>query len=394
MEPLVSAIDQPRVAIFCPTFLKPEMLHVYRQVAGLKKVAPVVLTFKRENIDQFPFEPIRIVHRSSLRWLRRIWSVQIRKIPQQAYPDEVRSMGALLTTNCCQLLHIYFGNNGLFWLPFLRKCQIPAVVSFHGADVQVDVHSPVARRLFPDLFASCALVLVRSGSLASALVALGCSPDKLRVQRAGIPLDLFRYFGRQRPTDGAWRLLQACRLIEKKGLELTLLAFAAFLKRHPNASLTIAGDGPLRSSLEKLAREFQLDDRIQFTGFVAQSTLLTLYQSSHLFLHPSEQTPDGNREGIPNSLLEAMATGLPCIATFHGGIPEAVTHLESGILVPESDLAGIEHWLDRLTADDRLRESLGKHAAQTIKEKFDLTNQIEKLEEIYLSLKPASLTNP
>jgi colanic acid/amylovoran biosynthesis glycosyltransferase len=392
MESSVS--DQPRVAIFCPTFLKPEMLHVYRQVAGLKKVAPVVLTFKRENIDQFPFEPIRFVHRSSLRWLRRIWSVQIRKIPQQAYPDEVRSMGALLTTNRCQLLHIYFGNNGLFWLPFLRKCQIPAVVSFHGADVQVDVDSPVARRLFPDLFASCALVLSRSGSLASALVALGCSPDKLRVQRAGIPLDTFRYFGRQRPTDGAWRLLQACRLIEKKGLELTLRAFAAFLKRHPNASLTIAGDGPLRSSLEKLAREFQLDDRIQFTGFVAQSTLLTLYQSSHLFLHPSEQTPDGNREGIPNSLLEAMATGLPCIATCHGGIPEAVTHLESGILVPESDLAGIQHWLERLTADDRLRKSLGKRAAQTIKEKFDLTTQIEKLEEIYLSLKPASLTNP
>ena len=89
-----------------------------------------------------------------------------------------------------------------------------------------------------------------------------------------------------------------------------------------------------------------------------------------------------------------MATGLPCIATCHGGIPEAVTHLESGILVPESDLAGIQHWLERLTADDRLRKSLGKRAAQTIKEKFDLTTQIEKLEEIYLSLKPASLTNP
>jgi glycosyltransferase involved in cell wall biosynthesis len=82
-----------------------------------------------------------------------------------------------------------------------------------------------------------------------------------------------------------------------------------------------------------------------------------------------------------------MATGLPCIATRHGGIPEAITHSESGILVPESDLAGVEHWLRRLAADDHFRDSLGKRAAQVIKEKFDLRTQIEKLEKIYSDLR-------
>lgn len=381
------ASDKPRIAIFCPTFLKPEMLHVYRQVAGLNKVAPVVLTFKRENTDRFPFEPVRFVRRSPFRWLRRIWNVQIRKIPPLAHRDEVLSIGALLDADHCRLLHIYFGNNGLFWLPLLRTRQVPMVVSFHGADVQVNFDTPIARRLFRELFTSCTLVLARSESLAASLVALGCSPEKLRIQHTGIPLDTFRYVARQRPADGAWRLLQACRLIQKKGLELTLRVFAAFSKLYPNSILTIAGDGPLRGSLERLATELAVREKIQFAGFVSEPALLTLYYRSHLFLHPSEQTPDGNREGVPNSLLEAMATGLPCITTRHGGIPEAVTHLESGILVEESDLGGIVHWLERLATDDHLRNTLGKHAAQAVTAKFDLTTQIQKLEETYLNLR-------
>ena len=362
------------------------MLHIYRQVVGLKKVAPAVLTFKRENPDRFPFEPVRFVRRSRFRWLRRIWTVQIRKVPPRAFSDEISSMRDILTADRCRLLHIYFGNNGLFWLPLLRRCPVPTIVSFHGADVHVNVASEAARRLFLDLFASCTLVLARSESLAASVLELGCPPAKLRIQRAGIPLDEFRYTARRKPADGAWQLLQACRLIEKKGLASTVRAFARFLKQYPNARLTIAGDGPLRSTLEELATRMGVDERIYFAGFVTQPELLALYQESHVFVHPSEQTPDGNREGVPNSLLEAMATGLPCIATRHGGIPEAITHLESGILVGESDAKELAEWLERLAEDDELRDRLGRDAAQTIAKKFDLTTQIEKLEEIYLSL--------
>lgn len=295
-------------------------------------------------------------------------------------------MRDILMAERCRLLHIYFGNNGLFWLPLLRRCPVPSIVSFHGADVHVNVASQAARRLFLDLFASCTLVLARSESLAASVLELGCPPAKLRIQRAGIPLDEFRSIARRKPADGEWKLLQACRLIEKKGLETTLRAFAKFLQRYPNARLTIAGDGPLRGPLEDLATRLGVEKGIYFAGFVTQPALLALYRESHVFVHPSEQTPDGNREGVPNSMLEAMATGLPCIATRHGGIPEAITHLESGILVGESDANALAEWLERLAEDDELRDRLGRDGAGTIAKKFDLTAQIEKLEEIYLSL--------
>jgi colanic acid/amylovoran biosynthesis glycosyltransferase len=383
----VPAKDAPRIGIFCPTFLKSEMLHVYRQVTGLKKVDPVVLAFKRENADRFPFETIRIVDRSAMRWLRRIVDLQIRKVPQQAYPTEVRSLEVNLVADRCDLLHIYFGNNGLFWLPFLRTGRLPVVVSFHGADVHVNVDSRAAKRMFQEMFAACALVLTRSESLAAPLRELGCPAAKIRIQRTGIPLDAFTYFARERPADDAWRLVQACRLVEKKGLESTLRAFASFAKQYPKSVLTIAGDGPLRGPLENLATNLQIKDRVQFTGFIPQKDLQTLYQQSHIFLHPSEQTADGNREGIPNSLLEAMATGLACVATRHGGIPEAVTNLKSGLLVDESDPVGIAAWLQRLASDSLLRYLIGKQGAETIREKFDLRTQIDKLENIYLALR-------
>jgi len=362
------------------------MWHVYRQVAGPKRVKIHAFAFKRENSDRFPYSLVHLLDRSKLRWARRIWQRQILHSPQLALPSECSSFSKLVRANDISLLHIYFGNNGVFWLPLFPNREIPIIVSFHGADVAVGFSTPAGKRRLQQVFAAADLLLARSDSLRESMISAGCSQDKIRIQRTGIPTSEFRYRLRGFPDEGRFQFLQACRLIEKKGVEVTLRAFAKFLQQWPNSRLAIAGDGPLRGHLEQLAEQLQISRSVEFTGFLGNEKLLDRYYQSHFFVHPSETTPAGDNEGIPNSLLEAMATGLCSIATRHGGIPEAIVHLRNGILVEERDAEGVCRWMNELVENWQLAADLGKQAAETISREFDSETQIQRLESTYLEL--------
>ena len=362
------------------------MLHIYRQITALKRCAPVVIAQKRENAERYPFEPVHIVPKAPMHFLRRFWFKQVRGQPWQISDPELRTLLAVLSETRARLLHIYFGHIAVHLLPLIRAWKHPSIVSFHGADVMVDMNKPAYREATLHMLDAATLVLVRSESLRRGLLNLGCDPKKIEIQRTGIPLDEFSFGDRTVPKDGEWRFVQAGRLIEKKGLPVTLRAFSTFSKQHPNATLTIAGEGPLLTELQNLARELGVTDRVSFTGFVSQEQLREIYYRSHIFLHPSQTGGDGNQEGIPNSMLEAMATGLPVFATEHGGIPEAIENGVSGVLVPERDEKALARTLLDAAQDPGLLSRIGPMGAETVRKTFDLQQQAQRLEEIYFSL--------
>jgi glycosyltransferase involved in cell wall biosynthesis len=148
----------------------------------------------------------------------------------------------------------------------------------------------------------------------------------------------------------------------------------------------VAGDGELRPALVELAARLGMTGSVQFTGFLAPDELRRLYYDAHLFVHPSETARDGNQEGVPNSLLEAMATGLPAVATRHGGIPEAIEHRVDGLLADERSPEQVAGALLELTRADEFRAALGKAAAAAVRRKFDLRVQVARLEDAYLSV--------
>ncbi|HEV3410595.1 MAG TPA: glycosyltransferase [Chthoniobacterales bacterium] len=377
--------EKPVVASYCVTFLKPEMLHIYRQISGLKRVRPIVITRKREEAARFPFADLHIVPKPASHELRRFWFRQVRDAPWHISRGETNALLHLLGSTQARLLHIYFGHIAVHLLPLIQASPKPTVVSFHGADVGVDLEKASYREATLAMLEAVKLVLVRSESLRQALVRLGCSAEKIRIHRTGIPLQEIPFRPRVWPRDGSWRLMQAARLVEKKGLRTSLRAFAEFSRRYPHARLTIAGEGPLLEQLRRFARELQIGERVEFTGFLAQDELRELFYRSHMFLHPSETGPDGNQEGVPNSMLEAMASGLPVFATQHGGIPEAVENGVSGILVAERDDHALARELMRAVEKPEFLTQLANAGAAAVATKYEQSAQLHLLEDYYFA---------
>ena len=373
----------PVAAQYVVTFLKPEMLHIHRQITALRAFRPVVFCQKREHAAEFPFGEIVVLPKPRTHPIRRFVQKQLLDRPITIYRSEARRTLAALEKCGARLLHVYFGHIGVHLLPLLEICPLPVIVSFHGADAQIDLHKPAHLARTLRMLERATLLLVRSHSLADRLVALGAAREKIRLHRTGIPLDEIPFAQRTAPADGAWHCVQAGRLIAKKGIATTLRAFAEFAREFPRATLSIAGEGPQLGELQALVATLGLGGRVTFTGFLSQEKLRALYAAAHLFLHPSELGPDGNQEGVPNSMLEAMAGGLPVAATRHGGIPEAVEDGISGLLTAERDFPALAGSLLALARDPARYAAMSAAASARVAAEFSLTSQTRVLEAIY-----------
>lgn len=386
---------RPFVISVCGTFLKPEMRSIYRQIIGLTRVRSLVYAQSLENRSLFPLEAVtkmtKLHHRTKGNFLLRFWykyiirqwppPIRINKYVGPCHPYD---MPERLRADAPDLVHVYYGHKAVRFLGMLKDWGGPWIVSFHGVDAAKFLDQPGYLEQLQDVFATAKLVLARSQSLLNRLESLGCPTEKLRLNRTPIPFDHLSVIQRTPPLDGHWRLVQACRLIPKKGILTTLRALQTVVKTYPHLRYILCGDGPQADAIRTLAAELGLAENVELKGWVKPEPLQTEYQNAHVFLHPSELTPEADQEGIPNSMLEAMATGLPVIATHHGGIPEAVTHGSDGLLVPEHCPAELAQAILQMLSNPSLWSQLGQNAAASVRANFGAEAQIARLEDHYL----------
>lgn len=268
-----------------------------------------------------------------------------------------------------------------------RRAQ---VVSLHGSDVYVAETVGPARRAARLVFERAGAITACSTDLAQRAIALGADPAKLEVVPYGVDVERFsprpgaREAVRARigVPEGVPLAFSAGRLVRKKGFEYLIDAWPRLRTAAP-AVLAIAGDGDLRGELLERARATGVSDRVRFLGNLSQDDVGAHMAAADMVVIPSVRDDSGNVDGLPNVVLEALASGTAVVATPAGGIRSAVDDGNTGLIVPERDPDAIAAAVTGLAADPALRRRLGEAARRMVAERFGWERVAERFEAAY-----------
>ena len=353
-------------------YLSPSQPFIHDLVTGLNQhVEGLVLCNRRENLERFP--------------LRN--SVQIRTAHLFAPRAVLVAAARIRKEHAPDLMHAHFGWSGIRMLLLKKFLDIPLVTTFGGRDAMTQIDAPHYRTLYDALLASSDRIVCVSAALADEMLRRGVDANRIRLIRRGTDLSRFNYVDRQgREPNQPTRLLMVGRLVEKKGHRLALSALAELVWRNHSVQLTIAGDGPLFGRLCRQRDQLGLERLVHFTGHLDQGAIRGLMARSDILLHSSITGGDGDTEGIPNAIVEGAATGLPVVASCHGGIAEVVADQETGLVVDEGDVDGLVEAIEMLVLSPARRLAMGKAASSRANVEFDLKDQIEQYRALYAEL--------
>jgi len=355
-----------RVLIYKETLLPPSETFVVAQAAALTRYEYLLAGLERCAVS-LPVEkalvltdkPGAVAAQRAKLYRRLGWAPRFHQQARRFHPD---------------LVHAHFASGGRSAMPLARALGVPLIVTLHGADITVRGAAERYRALSEQAAAFiCVSNFIRDRALEA-----GLPEGKLRVHYIGIDRKLFVPAPTGVEPAG---VLFVGRLVEKKGCEYLIRAMAEVQRLHPDARLTVVGDGPLRPALEQEAATLGVDAR--FLGMLAADAVKAELRQASVFCAPSVKATNGDCEGLGMVFIEAAAMGVPVVSTRHGGIPEAVCDGTTGLLVPERDVPSLAAAIERLLCDVSFRQRLSVEGQRFVQKQFDLANQTSELEGLY-----------
>jgi colanic acid/amylovoran biosynthesis glycosyltransferase len=350
-----------------------------RLYIGFERLNPVWIgRHKGDGLSDLGVEPMFLGRDGMLGVLDRSRFKHLGTLPPT--PD----LGALNP----RLVHAHFGRGGALALPIARALGVPLVVTFHGGDATKDKH--YRRGLLPTIYQQrlaalqreAALIICVSDFIRDRLLTRGFPPEKLLVHRYGVELDGMD--GDAEPVAPAEPcVLFAGRFVEKKGIGFLIEAMRQLEHEGKDVRLVLIGDGPIAGKLKQAAADLK---SVSFAGWIPNQELRRRMRRALAVCVPSVEAADGDAEGLPNVVIEAMAAGASVVATHHAGIGEAVVDGRTGLLVPSGDVAALTAALRRLIDEPDTARAMGQEARRVALDKFDARAQSRRLENILLDV--------
>jgi phosphatidylinositol alpha-1,6-mannosyltransferase len=266
-----------------------------------------------------------------------------------------------------------------FWCEALAAAGRPYALFAHGLDVIQPLYPRIAPWRRADFRGAARVIACSSGTAEMAAGRLGLRHERLRVVHPGIDVGSFVPPARQAVESlraklglgGKPVVLSVGRLVGRKGFDIALRAVAAHRAAGGEAVHVIAGDGPERAALEALAKELGMMEHVRFTGAVDDETKLALYELCDVFVMPNTLLNNLDWEGFGIVFLEAARAGKPALGGANGGVPDAVSDGETGLLVDSSDQRAVSDALTKLLTDAALRRRLGDAARARAAARFE-----------------------
>jgi colanic acid/amylovoran biosynthesis glycosyltransferase len=376
-----SSTNQGTIVVFRIQLLPPSETFIAAQAVAMRRFAPFFVGWRKTPGIDLPQDASWTVDDGSLRG--RLRELRFR------YVGPTREQVARLRALAPRLVYAHFAPDGYAAMQLADRLGVPLVTALHGYDVTMSDKAMGATRLGREylrgrsrlqkmgaLFLTCSAYVRRRG------LELGYPADRTIVHSIGVDVERFK------PPPAVWPrekfVLFVARLVEKKGCGSLIEAMVEVQRRCPEVLLVVIGAGPSRHEYEAQAAARGV--RCRFFGSQPATVVRHWMARATVFCVPSVVAASGDAEGFGMVFIEAQAMGLPVVSTISGGIPEAVKHGETGLLVTERDPRALAEAILQLIEDQELWQRYSLAGRKHVVSHFDLAQQTSRLESVFEQL--------
>lgn len=359
---------------------------VYNQIKGLSEYYNIsLLGYQYANEDVFPLKKEKHLFCQYTNTFERFYINIKRRITGNSFLISRKALKKNIDTvkqMKVDVIYAHFGNSGVKIYPVARQLGIPLVVIFHGVDASPKMlKDKIYRTYVQDVIKYASQIVLVSKHMIETLE-LENVLDKVTIIPCGI--DANKFVADQCPVvkdeNDCITFLHVGRIVPKKGVTDLIKVFNDLSGKY-NVKLEIIGTGPEMDICKQLA-----NDKVIFYGAQEHEFIIDKLRKADVYILNSRTSADGDMEGSPTSIIEALSIGKPVISTMHAGIPDAITSEENGLLVDEYDNQNLYLAMERLVLDKELRQKIAGNARASILDNYTIDCNIENLKKVFDSI--------